>query len=206
MLTDKQMEIFTVFVKNPYKKRTRQEIKHLSKEKSNNALNIALDKFKKENLIIEKKVGRSSLFKLNFENNLIYYYIALCNDKRLKKIVKLSLNYVIEEVKKETLFFTIIVFGSYAIGQEKKSSDLDIAIIVEDKYKVKDIEIKLSNATLKSVLNLDIHVIVYEDFLKMLNNNEENLGKQIARKHLVVYNNKIFYDLLNEGIKNGFRF
>lgn len=206
MLTNKQLEIFTVFVKFPYKEITRQEIKDLSKEKSNNALSIALNQFKKENLILERKVGKSSLFSLNFENNLIYYYIALCNDKRLKKMVKLSLNHVFEEVKKITSFFTIVVFGSYAIGKENKSSDLDIIIIIEDKSKIKDIEINLSNATLKSIIGLDVHVIVCKDFIEMLINEEENLGKQIARKHLVVYNHQLFYDILNEGMKNGFRF
>jgi hypothetical protein len=41
--------------------------------------------------------------------------------------------------------------------------------------------------------------------IEMLLNDEENLGKQIARKHMNVYNHQIFYDILKEGIKNGFR-
>ena len=32
----------------------------------------------------------------------------------------------------------------------------------------------------------------------MLNDDEENLGKQIARKHLAVHNHQIFYDLIKE--------
>jgi len=39
----------------------------------------------------------------------------------------------------------------------------------------------------------------------MLTNNEETLGKEIARKHLVAYNHKIFYDIINQGMKHGFR-
>jgi len=39
----------------------------------------------------------------------------------------------------------------------------------------------------------------------MLKADNENLGKQIARKHLAIYNSNIFYSLLKKGIKDGFR-
>ena len=38
----------------------------------------------------------------------------------------------------------------------------------------------------------------------MLINDEENLGKQIARKHLALNNNQIFYKIIKEGIRHGF--
>jgi hypothetical protein len=40
--------------------------------------------------------------------------------------------------------------------------------------------------------------------IEMLTNDEENLGKQIARKHLAVHNHQIFYDIVKEGVKRGF--
>lgn len=205
MLTEKQTDIFTAFVKYPFKERTRQEIKSLSKEKSNNALSLAFSQFREENLLVEKKVGKSSLYALNFENDLIYYYIALSNDKRIKKPVKLALEYIKEEVKITTSFFSIVIFGSYAIHEEKKDSDLDIAILIEDKEKIKEMKRNLSTAELKSMPKLDAHIITRDDLIEMLTNSEENLGKQIARKHMVVYNHQLFYDLLKEGIKHGFR-
>ena len=204
MLTEKQLNIFGVFAKHPFKERSRQEIKRLSNEKSNNLLNIAFAQFKKENILIEQKVGKSSLYKLNLNNQLVYFYIALYNNNRLKEAVKLSLVEVFLEVKKVTSFFTIVIFGSYALGEEKKSSDLDLAIIIEDQSKVKDVERHISSAELKSLISLDVHVIVKDDFFEMLVNNDENLGKQIARKHTVVYNHQLFYDLVFEGINNGF--
>ena len=111
MLTDKQLDIFASFVKYPFKERTRQEIKNLSNEKSNNALSIAFSQFKKEKLILEQKVGKSSIYKLNFDNALTLHYLALCNNKRLKKVVKSSLTDVFVEVKKITSFFTLITIN-----------------------------------------------------------------------------------------------
>ncbi|MBU1976034.1 MAG: nucleotidyltransferase domain-containing protein [Nanoarchaeota archaeon] len=205
MLTEKQLDIFTVFAKYPFKERTRQEIKNLAKEKSNNALSIAFSQFKEEDLLIEKKVGKSSLYTLNLENDLVYHYIALSNQKRLKKIVKTSIEHIKEEVTKTTPFFSIVVFGSYSIQKEKKDSDLDVAIFIENKDVVKEISRSLKDAELKSVLKLDAHVITRSDMVEMLINDEENLGKQIARKHMAVYNHQLFYDLIKEGMKHGFR-
>jgi predicted nucleotidyltransferase len=205
MLTGKQLNIFKAFAKYPFKEYTRQNIKTIAQEKSNNALSLAFSQFKKEDLLIEKKVGKSSLYTLNLKNDLVFYYIALINEDRLNKIVKTSISYVKEETKKITPFFSIIIFGSFAIKQEKKDSDLDIAILVEDKNIIKNLKINLKDAELKSLINLDINIVTKEDMIEMLINDEENLGKQIAKKHMVVYNHQLFYDILKEGIKNGFR-
>jgi len=58
---------------------------------------------------------------------------------------------------------------------------------------------------LKSALNIDGHVIAQKEFLEMLKVDYENLGKEIARKHLILKNPAIFYSLIKEGIKNGFK-
>ncbi len=205
MLTGKQLDIFTAFVKYPFKERTRHEIKSLIKEKSNNALSLAFSRFKKENLLIEKKVGKSSLYTLNIENDLVNYYIALCNDKRMKQPVKKAVEYIKEEVRKTTPFFSIVIFGSYAVNEEKKGSDLDIGVFIENKEIVKEIKRNLNTAELKSLLKLDTHIITRAEMIEMLTNDEENMGKQIARKHLAAYNHQLFYDLLKEGMKHGFR-
>ena len=58
---------------------------------------------------------------------------------------------------------------------------------------------------LKSLIKLDGHVITKDEFLEMLRVDYENLGKEIVRKHLVIHNPVIFYSLIKEGIKNGFK-
>jgi len=39
----------------------------------------------------------------------------------------------------------------------------------------------------------------------MLKDKYENLGKQIAYKHIVIQNPEIFYSIISEGINNGFK-
>lgn len=206
MLTEKQLDIFQVFAKNPFLEYTLKQIKGLSKEKSNNSMAIAMDKFRKEQLLTEQKVGKSSLFTLNRDNDLIYYYIALANHKRLSKIAYRTINLIKERVERHTKFYCIVIFGSYAIQEQKKDSDLDVAVFIESDKLKKDVQRAVDSVELRSVVKLDGHVITKDEFLEMLKVDEENLGKQIARKHMTVHNDEIFYALTQEGMKNGFRF
>ena len=205
MITKKQLKIFEVFARNPFAEHTRKEIKKDSKEKSNNALALVINTLKSEGVLIENKIGRSGILTLNLDNDLAFYYLALCNTERINNLVKLSLETLKKEIIEETPFFSIAIFGSYAVGDQKKESDLDIAVFIADEDNRKKIEALANSARLKSTLEVDIHVIPKPEMIEMLVNKEENLGKQIARKHLVVYNHRIFYEIIKEGIKHGLR-
>jgi hypothetical protein len=80
-----------------------------------------------------------------------------------------------------------------------------VAIFIENDEKKKKIIASINSAKLKTPIEIDSHVITKAEMIEMLTNDEENLGKQIARKHLAVYNNQIFYEIIKEGIKHGFR-
>ena len=205
MITEKQLKIFEVFAKKPFAEYTRKEVKKESKEKSNNALALVINLLKKEDVLIEKKVGKSGLLTLNLENEITFYYLALCNNNRIARNVKLALESLKKEISEETPFYSITIFGSYAVGEQRKDSDLDVAVFIDNENIRKLIEALANSAKLKSTLEMDIHVIPRSEMIEMLTNKEENLGKQIARKHLAAYNHRIFYEIIKEGIKHGFR-
>lgn len=205
MITETQLKIFKVFVKRPFAEYTRKEIKKESKEKSNNALALTINSLKKEKVLIEKKIGKSGLLTLNMDNDLTFYYIALSNNKQIPRLAGLSLETLKKEIAEYTPFYSVVIFGSYAVGEQKKDSDLDVAIFIEGEAKMKQTEASANSAKLKSALEMDVHVIPKSEMLEMLANKEENLGKQIARKHMAVYNHRIFYEIVKEGMKHGFR-
>lgn len=206
MLTESQLKIFEPLTRNILKEYSIKEIKKDCGEKSNNALALALKKFKEENLVKERVVGRSLLYTLNINNDLVFNYIQWINTKKLSKPALRAIERIKEDVEKYTSFFSIVIFGSYAIGKQTKDSDLDVALFIEEESKRKVIESALKSSELKTPLKIHGHVISKEEFLEMLKIDEENLGKQIARKHLSIYNLQIFYSLLKNGIKNGFRY
>ena len=102
MITKKQLEIFEVFAKNPFAEYTRKKIKKESKEKSNNALALAINLLKREEVLIEEKIGKSGLLTLNLNNDLTVYYIALCNNKRIHPLVKHALENLKKEITEDT--------------------------------------------------------------------------------------------------------
>ncbi len=203
MITKKQAIIFRQFAANIFKEYTLKELKAAAGERSNNAMAIAINKFKEEHLIIERSVGRSKLYSLNLENSLVPSYLALIGTESLPEKAKSAISLVRKEVEAYTSFFSIVVFGTYAEGKQSKSSDLDIAVLVEKD--IKNIQMALKASEDKSLLRLDAHAISRKEFLEMLKTDEENLGKQIARKHIAVHNPEIFYSLLQQGVRNGFR-
>lgn len=204
MITEAQLRIFEVFARKPFSDFTRKQIKQISKEKSNNALTLVLKKLKYEEVIFEKQVGKSGILTLNLNNDLIFYYLALANDKMVGKTVKRAVEKIKEEINKITPFYSLVIFGSYAENRQKPESDLDVAIFIEDESKRKQIRAAVNSAKLKIIPEVDTHIISKKEFIGMLTNDEENLGKQIAEKHLVLHNHQIFYEIIKEGIKHGF--
>lgn len=205
MITEKQLKIFEAFAKRPFAEFTRKQIKKEAKEKSNNALALAINRLKKEEVLAERKIGKSGLLMLNMTNDLTVQYIVMANNKIVNKIAKTAIKRINEEIAAITPFYSLTIFGSYAINEQKESSDLDIAVFIEDKTQQKQIEAALNSARMKTLIKIDSHMIPKAEMIEMLTNDEENLGKQIARKHRAMYNPHIFYDIIKEGIKHGFR-
>lgn len=202
MLTNGQLNLFSSLITNPLSELSTTQIKKISKENSNNALSLAIKKFKKENLVKEKKVGNSRVYSLNFDNETVYNYIGLINSKRFSRLFW-EINLVGEEIRKVTPFFSLVLFGSHAAGEETKESDLDIAIFVEDKKTAKSLEPAANSANLSSVKKLDIQIIHRKEMVEMLKTRKDaNLGKEIARKHAAILNPRLFYDILREGLEN----
>ena len=131
MLTSKQLSIFAPFAADPFSEMTLKELKEACGEKSNNAMSIAMKRFRAEGLLNEKKVGNSTLFSLNFDTDSVYDYISLTNKDRLDKAESRIVHEVIAAATRSTPFSCIVIFGSHAVSGHKKDSDLDIAVFVE---------------------------------------------------------------------------
>jgi predicted nucleotidyltransferase len=196
MLTTKQLRIFGFFGKNTFKEYTFKEIKCISKEKSNSLIQNAIKKFIEEELVIERKIGNSKLYKINHNNNKVYYYLGLHAYDKIPKAVKNSIKYVKEAIDREKIFYSLVIFGSYADKVYTGKSDLDIAVFIENEKTRKIVEIALNSASNKTALKIDYHIITETEMQEMLKADYENLGKQIASKNLPVYNPSIFYNMI----------
>ena len=161
-------------------------------------------KFLAEELVKKREIGNLILYSLNFDNNTVFSYFDILIKEYIPILVKNSLRIIRKELS-NIEFISIVIFGSYAEGKQKEKSDLDIAIFVNSIEDKRNCELSMKSAELKSILHLDVHVITKNEMIQMLKDKHENLGKQIAYKHLVIQNQQIFYSILEEGINNGFK-
>jgi predicted nucleotidyltransferase len=205
MLTKKQLRILRVFQENKFKELSWKQVKKLSEENSSSLIQGAIKAFLEEELISERKIGTSKLYAVNLNNNKVYSYFEIYNKENLPKQVLKSIKQLEETLDKHTVFYSIVIFGSYAAHEQKKDSDLDIAVFIEREDKRKIIEAAFKSMELKSLLKIQGQVITKDEFLEMLKVDYANLGKEIARKHLIIHNPIIFYSLIKEGMKHGFK-
>jgi len=203
MLTKKQVNLLNVF-QTPFEELTFKQIKERSEEKSNNLLQLALKDFKNNNIILSKKIGSTYIHKLNLENKSTLIYLDLINQNHslhmpLLENIELSLKTI-------TPFFILIVFGSYAKKKNRKSSDLDVAILINDASQKKDIEIIMETIKRRELQKIDSHIITLNEFKEMLNSEYENLGKQIYKNNVAYYGHQTYVELLKWMTKQNYLF
>lgn len=146
--------------------------------------------------IIEKRIlGRSHYCKIDYKKNIdIVCFIESLKARRFLEKRK-EIKIFIDSIKEKILLpdYSLVVFGSYAEGKEGKKSDLDIASITS-KNQVKKISRVID--PLERISSLNVHQIEfsYDDFIKMLNSKEMNVGKEILKKHIIIHGSEQFYE------------
>ena len=203
MLTKQQLALLGVFKKDLFASLTFKQIKEESKQKSNNTVQIALKQFKEQDLVNTKATGDVTTYYLNLNNNPTLSYLNLINDLEIqkRKFPKEILSEIQKRISKQTNFFILIIFGSYAKNKATEKSDLDIAVIIESEQTKKEIIPLLETVKRREIKPIDYHVFTREEFLEMLNAESENVGKQIY-KNSIIYYGFIEYCNMIRGRKN----
>lgn len=192
MLTKEQLKILGAFRKDKdiFISLTFREIKEKSSQNSNNIIQLALKQFQKENLIKTNMVGDVSAYSLNLDNNLTLSYLNLINELDNidnKKLPKKTLKDIQNRISKYTEFFILLVFGSYAENKATSKSDLDIAVIIETEQSKKEITPFLETIKRREIISIDYQIFTRNEFIEMLETDEENIGKEIYRKNIINY-------------------
>ena len=139
-----ELEIILNLIKN--KSHLREIARSI--EESHSTVLRKINGLVKENIIDYKKEGKNKVFfiKNNIKSkNYVYSAEIYKLNKLLKKHQELSI--IFEDIKKNFSRGMIILFGSYAKGNPKKDSDIDIYLETIDnkiKNKVKELNSKLS--------------------------------------------------------------
>lgn len=149
----------------------------------------------KENLFEIKNIGRSKVLKLSRENSIIHSYLAISsetekcefiNSKPLIRIIEKDLN----------THDIVILFGSFAKGTDTKRSDIDIIVINKKGEK------SISFSKHETLMDREINSMFFKEkeFISMLKDKDENVGKQALKDHIILNNPKRFWEVVLDSI------
>jgi len=204
-LVKNEMLLLVPFVKEPWREFTLSEIKQITKNRSHHYVFDALKKFSSLGLLTEVRKGNTNTYSVDASNaaNAGYFaFIESLTAKERDDIPVKNIRRIIEKIKSP--FFSLLVGGSYAEKKQKPASDLDVAIIIPDGEPKTEYEIALKEGEL---MIPETHGFVFtrEEFYLMLTNGGFNYGKELARKHVIIYGAEPYYRILFEAIRHGFK-
>lgn len=156
-------------------------------------------------LLISKTKGKSHFISLNLSHYDIQTYLSFAAYYNRVIFFKKNtgLQYLLEELKRTNLPDScLILFGSFASGQQTKSSDLDLLLITNDRQVHLRIKSLLQNYSLKT----DLNVLSSQQYEKSLHSRDFNLAQQIIPKHIILKSPEIYWSLTLRGLKDGNRY
>ena len=204
MIPNEKINLLRVWRNNLFAGLSISEIMQLSKKNTKTWVFNTLKLFVKKKILNSERKGNLDIYRLNINNPSA---IQLLQYIESQENINFSRMKIISEIieKSPLKFFSLIVFGSYAKKKSTKKSDLDIFLLIDNKDMEKKIKPYINDIKLNTPIKIDEHYITFNEFVEMLLRDEENLGKEIFRKHKLFYNSDIYYQLIKKAHKNGFR-
>ncbi|MFH1210277.1 MAG: nucleotidyltransferase domain-containing protein [archaeon] len=199
MIKKSQLNIMNLFRKNIFLKKTIREISMLLKKDYPNTYNAIIE-LEKEGLLNIEKVGKSKVCSIELNQKTISLFSFLDEQESFEANIP-NMNKILDF--KEFNDDLILVTGSYVLGKQTKTSDIDLVLIVKEKAFEK--QKLLENITSLMIPKFHALVFSYKDFIDMLLDKKPNLGKEIFNKRLIFKNTTKYYNLIKEAIEHGFR-
>ena len=147
-------------------------------------------------LLIIKKIGKAKTLKLSLVNPVIRSYLAISSEeeKRLFLLKKPIIKAIHRDLNTKDI---VLLFGSYAKGEEREKSDIDLMVINRSGDKT------ISFSRHEMIFDRQINPMFFkvQEYKAMLKDNEENVGKQALRGHIILNNPEHFWDVVLNAIQ-----
>lgn len=140
---------------------------------------------------IETK-GKSKLIKIKW-NEITKAHLTIASYEEKKEFTKKQ--HIIKRIEDKSKDITLI-FGSYAKGTQTKNSDIDVMIINKNGNKTTDF------SDLEILFNVKINPMFFKEkeFIEMLKDKEENVGKQALKNHVLLSGFSDFWRIIENGL------
>lgn len=136
--------------------------------------------------------GNIKLISLNDEDEIVKNHLIISERKISEDFLKKNPEYKIlqNDLPKEK--FSLILFGSRAEGKHREKSDVDLCIINKKGHK------NMNFSKFNLLFKKEINPIFLKDkeFKIMLKENDHNLANEIIKKHIILYGEEYFWNLI----------
>ena len=147
----------------------------------------------KKQLLNKEQKGRSWELTLNLKRGSDTFITVEMErkDDVLQKYAQLKI--LVKDLEGISSFqFICILFGSYALHQAKKESDIDFLFIIPDAYPYAAFEKKIKHAL--TISPLDIQITTEKGLLEMWQHPLQlNVGNEILKKHILLRGAEAFF-------------
>lgn len=140
-------------------------------------------------------VGHSKTLKLNLANPHIKSYLIISSVEEKKQYLKSQpiVRKLAGEIKNNDI---TVLFGSYAGKQHTEKSDIDLMIINKGGKR----SISFSKYELLFKKKINPLFVTKKEFMLMLKDKEENVGKQALENHIILNNPEMFWECVLHGL------
>ncbi len=189
---NKHLQIVNYLGKHPRKRFTMHELSKLCSIPYASFYRAIQDM---EDVLEIDQIGKSKIVSLSMKNPIVKAHLTISSDEEKKEF--LPKHPIIKKITKELKTHeTVILFGSYAKSKETEKSDIDVLIINKDGQKT----ISFSKYEILFKKKINPIFVTAREFKIMLRDNDENVGKQALKNHIILNNPERFWELVLNAI------
>ena len=197
LFTKTEIKILELLVSKPIQKFTIREISRLIKK------NLKIVHTSIQRLITKKIILKDEQRHLHLNYQANFSDLAYVENLRKERFFLQHHNIKIAAAdflkKTKEMFFVLLIFGSYAEGNQHKSSDLDILAILPQEDKNNSFERELNSCLSLSLPRPHLQMISQASFKEMIAQRDEiNIANEVLSKHIFIFGAEIYYKMLRE--------
>jgi predicted nucleotidyltransferase len=146
---------------------------------------------REEGLFTINQKGNIKLVSLNLEDDIVKHHLIISERREAEAFLKKQPMFKILKDDLPAGDYSLLLFGSRVEGSDRKKSDVDLCLISRTGNRV----VRFSK--LELIFKLDINCLYLKDkeFSEMIESNDHNVGKEILKKHILIYGEEHFWNL-----------
>ncbi|MBI2598128.1 MAG: nucleotidyltransferase domain-containing protein [Candidatus Diapherotrites archaeon] len=163
-----------------------------------------------KSILREKQVGKATVCSLNLNNIVARKYLENISisktEEFLKKdvVLKKMFSELVENLKKAAPneLLCVVLFGSYARGEQKENSDVDILIISSTFDAREKLERECGGIEHRYGRDIASLITTASEFVKMLKSKKRMVAHEVQQDGIALYGFENYFSLLSEGVSN----